>query len=62
MDFCGGLLLEEQHTLHVLKVAELQRAVQAGITSGPGIPAKEAFDRLEKKDAAMVKQQPTDAV
>jgi antitoxin ParD1/3/4 len=47
--------LEEQHTLHALKVAELQHAVQAGITSGPGIPAEEVFDRLEKKYAAMVK-------
>ena len=47
--------MEEQHTLHVLKVAELQSAVQAGITSGPGIPAKEVFDRLEKKYTAMVK-------
>jgi hypothetical protein len=36
-------------------MAELQQAVQAGITSGPGIPAEEVFDRFEKKYEAMVK-------
>ncbi len=32
-------------------VAELKDAIQAGIESGPGVPAQEVFDRLEKKYA-----------
>jgi antitoxin ParD1/3/4 len=47
--------VEEQQKLHALKVAELQTAIQAGITSGPGIPAEEVFERMEKKYAVMAK-------
>jgi antitoxin ParD1/3/4 len=52
----GLRLLEDQEKLSALKLAELKAAIQAGIASGPGIPAEEVFDRLEQKYAAMDKQ------
>jgi hypothetical protein len=48
-------LLEKQEKQRVLMVAELKDAIQAGIKSGPGVPAEEVFDRLEHKYAAMKK-------
>jgi antitoxin ParD1/3/4 len=45
------LVLEEQEKREDFKVAELKDAIQAGIESGPGVPAQEVFDRLEKKYA-----------
>jgi len=47
--------LKEHEKWEDRKVAELKDAIQAGIVSGPGIPAQEVFDRLEKKYAAMGK-------
>jgi len=48
-------LLKKQEKQRVLMVAELKDAIQAGIKSGPGIPAEEVFVRLEHKYAAMKK-------
>jgi antitoxin ParD1/3/4 len=50
-----GALLEKQEKQRVLMVAELKDAIQAGIKSGPGIPAEEVLVRLEHKYAAMKK-------
>jgi antitoxin ParD1/3/4 len=47
--------LEDHEKREDRKVAELKDAIQAGIVSGPGVPAQEVFDRLEKKYAAMGK-------
>jgi antitoxin ParD1/3/4 len=47
--------LEKQEKQQVWMVAELKDAIQAGIKSGPGVPAEEVFDRLEHKYAAMNK-------
>jgi hypothetical protein len=41
--------------LQALKLAELKAAIQAGIDSGPGVPAEEVFERLEQKYAAKAK-------
>ena len=47
--------MEKREKQRVLMVAELKDAIQAGIMSGPGVPAEEVFDRLEHKYAAMKK-------
>lgn len=47
--------MEKQEKQRVWMVAELKDAIQAGIKSGPGVPAEEVFDRLEHKYAAMKK-------
>jgi antitoxin ParD1/3/4 len=51
----GLRLLEDHEKLQALKLAELKAAIQAGIDSGPGVPAEEVFDRLEQKYAAKAK-------
>jgi len=43
--------LEKREKQEDFKLAELKDAIQAGIESGPGVPAQEVFDRLEKKYA-----------
>jgi antitoxin ParD1/3/4 len=52
-------VLKEHEKREDRKAAELKDAIkdaiQAGIVSGPGVPAQEVFDRLEKKYAAMGK-------
>jgi len=48
-------VLKEHEKREDRKVAELKDAIQAGIVSGPGVPAQEVFDRLEKKYAALGK-------
>jgi antitoxin ParD1/3/4 len=48
-------LLEDYEKLQALKLAELKAAIQAGIDSGPGVPAEAVFDRLEQKYAAKAK-------
>lgn len=40
---------DKQYTLE-----ELRNAIQEGASSGPGIPADEVFERLEKKYLALV--------
>jgi antitoxin ParD1/3/4 len=41
--------LEESEKREDLRVAEIKTAIQSGIVSGPGVPAQEVFDRLERK-------------
>jgi len=48
-------LLEEAVRL-LKRRRELQRDVQAGIDSGPSIPASEVFCRLEKKAQLLAEQ------
>lgn len=45
----GLRLLEDQEELKALKLQELRNAIQAGISSGPGVDADSVFDRLERK-------------
>ena len=45
----------KEHEKQEGKAAELKDAIQAGIVSGPGVPAQEVFDRLEKRYAAVGK-------
>jgi len=45
----GLRLLEDQEQAQALKLQELRAAIQAGVISGPGIPADGVFDRLEQK-------------
>lgn len=45
----GLRLLEEQEKLQALKLEEMRAFVQAGIDSGPGVPAEEVFARLKAK-------------
>ena len=45
------VLLEEHEKREDPEVAKLKDAIQTGIVSGPGVPAQEVFDRLEKKYA-----------
>ena len=47
--------MEKPEKQRVLRGAELKDAIQAGIESGPGVPAEEVFVRLERKYAAMKK-------
>ena len=49
-------LLEDQQSRRAIQLEALRSAVAAGI-EGPGIPADEAFDRLEAKYQSMVDQQ-----
>ena len=45
--------MEEREKRQVRMLAELKDAIRAGIVSGQGVLAEEAFDRLEEKYAAM---------
>lgn len=49
----GLILLEDQEA----QLEELRSAVAAGLTSGPDVPANEAFDRLEARYRAMAESQ-----
>lgn len=49
----GLRLLEDQQKQTDLKLDALRTAIASGLASGPGIPADEAFDRLEAKYQAM---------
>ena len=42
-------LLEEQEELRAAHLKNLREKIQQGINSGPGVPAEEAFSRLEAK-------------
>jgi antitoxin ParD1/3/4 len=42
-------LLEERDHIRELRLEALRREIQKGVDSGPGIPADEVFNRLEKK-------------
>jgi len=50
-------LLEERDQVREMRLQALRKAVQEGIDSGPGIPADEVFDRLEKKYLALAEKQ-----
>ncbi|MBU1424336.1 MAG: type II toxin-antitoxin system ParD family antitoxin [Gammaproteobacteria bacterium] len=49
-------LLEDQQSKQALQLEGLRSAIAAGL-QGPGIPADEAFDRLEAKYQAMADHQ-----
>ena len=42
-------LMEEREQLRQIQLEQLRQQIQAGIDSGPGIPAEEVFDRLSAK-------------
>jgi antitoxin ParD1/3/4 len=42
-------LLEEQEELREAHLENLREKIQAGIDSGPGVPAEDVFSRLEAK-------------
>ena len=46
-------LMEEREQLRQVQLEQLRQQIQAGIDSGPGIPAEEVFDRLSAKYQAM---------
>ena len=46
-------LMEEREQLGQVQLEQLRQQIQAGIDSGPGIPAEEVFDRLSAKYQAM---------
>jgi antitoxin ParD1/3/4 len=52
-----GELLDEAVGL-LKRRRDLQREIQAGIDSGPGIPATEVFSRLERKARVLASGDP----
>ena len=50
-DFAG--LMEEREQSRQAQLEQLRQRIRAGIDSGPGIPAEEAFDRPGAKCQAM---------
>ncbi len=50
----GLRLLEDQELHQSVRLEELRSAIAAGLTSGPGTPAEQVFDRLEAKYQAMI--------
>lgn len=46
-------LMEEREQLRKIQIDQLRQQIQAGIDSGPSIPAEEVFDRLSAKYKAM---------
>ncbi|KPP81754.1 MAG: toxin-antitoxin system CC2985 family antidote component [Oceanicaulis sp. HLUCCA04] len=49
----GLRLLEDREAMRQAKLEALRRAIEEGASSGPGIDAREVFDRLEAKYRAM---------
>jgi antitoxin ParD1/3/4 len=49
-------LLEEQEDWRAAQLEVLRRQIQAGVESGPGVPATEVFTRLEAKYRALGEQ------
>ena len=49
--------MDEQAKRQRRMIVELIDAIQAGIVSGTGVPAKDVFDRLENKYASMVQSE-----
>ena len=47
-------LMEEREQLRQIQLEQLRQQIQAGIDSGPSIPAEEVFDRLSAKYQAMM--------
>jgi len=55
---CGALrLLETRERLREIEIEKYRDKIRAGMQSGSGIPADEAFNRLEAKYQAMIEQQ-----
>lgn len=50
-------MLEERDQIREMRLQALRKAIQEGIDSGPGLPADEVFDRLEKKYLALAEKQ-----
>ena len=46
-------LMEEREQLRQIQLEQLRQQIQAGIDSGPSIPAEEVFNRLSAKYQAM---------
>ena len=46
-------LMEEREQLRQIQLEQLRQQIQAGIDSGPSIPAEEVFDRLSAKYQAV---------
>ena len=46
-------LMEEREQLRQVQLEQLRQQIQAGIDSGPSIPAEEVFDRLSAKYQTM---------
>ena len=46
-------LMEEREQLRQIQLEQLRQQIQAGIDSGPSIPAEEVFDRLSAKYQVM---------
>lgn len=49
-------LLEEQERLRLATLDALRSDIRQGLESGPGKPADEVFERLERKYSAMTRQ------
>ena len=52
----GLRLLEEREAEQAAKLQALREAITVGLASGPGIPEKEVFNRLEAKYLAMAEK------
>ena len=52
----GLRLLEDLEKINAERLADLRKAIQEGLDSGPGRPAAEVFDRLEAKYRAMARR------
>jgi len=52
----GLRLLEDLEQINAARLADLRKAIQEGLDSGPGRPAAEVFDRLEAKYRAMARR------
>lgn len=47
--------LEEREEFRAMKLSALRTEIQKGAQSGPGIPAEEVFERLERKYESMAR-------
>ena len=52
----GLRLLEDLEKINAERLAELRKAIQEGLDSGPPIPAEKVFARLKAKYRAMAKR------
>ena len=50
-------LLETRERLREIELEEYREKIREGMESGPGIPAKDVFARLEAKYQAMLERQ-----
>jgi antitoxin ParD1/3/4 len=52
----GLRLLEDLERINAERLADLRRAIQEGLDSGPGQPAEEVFSELRTKYRAMARR------